>query len=55
MSRIILESDSFVTDDGELEVSTGAAAMHDGRIKDTMIQILPKANNRILLTRPNYK
>lgn len=44
-----------MTDDGELEVSTGAAAMFNGKIKDTTLTILPKANNRILLTRPNYK
>lgn len=44
-----------MTDEGELEVSTGAAAMQDGKIKDTMLQIRPKANNRILIARPNYK
>lgn len=44
-----------MTNDGELEVSTGAAAKFDGKVKDTTLTILPKGSNRILLTRPDYK
>lgn len=44
-----------LTDDGELEISTGMAAKQDGKVKDTALIVKPKASNAILLTRPDYK